>query len=343
MAGITVDLDEAERGGVISPGQAAALRRASNPEVHDEPVEVANRFSEVFVAIGCTILISGLHAILMGQKFSLLSVYLVHVVVAWGLAELVYRRRMTFATGFCVLLAAWAAHGAAGAITAPNAPSGSGYRGFANGRSVTELTVILATSAAVLGAGLARFRIPFLVLPTVVMGAVLLIANLGGRGQIGSLPFLAAVGVAGACLLATGAWADRQDPERKGKPSQYAFWLFVAGSPMTVHPFLILCLTQMKGVNPSFVAAVVIALSLAVTFVGLVLDRRAPVVSTLVYVTVAVGYLLMSPGIATLMIGFYVLALGVFWKSAQTMVAGAVGRRPPPVVSGEQPTGGLRF
>lgn len=64
---------------------------------------------------------------------------------------------------------------------------------------------------------------------------------------------------------------------------------------------------QMKLMDKSFVALAVIVLSLAVTLVGLIIDRRAPVVLTLVYVTVAEGYPLLSPDIATLTIGLYVL------------------------------------
>jgi hypothetical protein len=76
----------------------------------------------------------------------------------------------------------------------------------------------------------------------------------------------------------------------------------------------------MKLMDKAFVAFAVIVLKLAVRLAGLIIDRRAAVVSTLVYVTVAVEYLLQSPGIATLTIGLYVLALGLLWKPARLLV-----------------------
>ncbi len=345
MASVTVDLDEAQRTGLISPGQAEELRRSSNPTVHDEPIQVTNRFSEIFVAIGCAILLQGSLAVMVGQEVPRLHASMVQVGLAWALAELLHWRRMGFATGFCVVLMAWAVAGVATAATmtvVPKVPH-PGFSGFPGVRTVSDASVILAATAAAFGAGLARFRIPFLVFPTGAFAAGSLAYYLYAKGQIGSLPVLAAVGVVGAALLALGIWADGKDPERKGKPSQYAFWLFVVGSPLTVHPFLILCLSQLKGVPPGFVASLVILLSLAVTLLGLVLDRRGPVVSTLLYVTVAVGYILKSPGTATLLIGLYVLALGLLWKPTQAKVSEVLGRGRRAMRADVQPTGGLKF
>jgi hypothetical protein len=133
---------------------------------------------------------------------------------------------------------------------------------------------------------------------------------------------------------------DMSDLERRTRRSDVAFWLHLAAAPMIAH-----ALFNMLGVFDTEVvvatAFVVLALYLAFGFVALAVDRRALLVSSLVYVLYALyalfqraGAVELSAAFTALVIGSALLTLSAFWQPMRRGVVGMLGNlagRLPPV------------
>lgn len=301
----SIDLEAAVKDGILSEEQAERLKaKASVTTREEEPIVVTNRFSEVFVAIGLAIVLVGANFVL--RKTSLAFASAVEFLIAWGFAEIFHRRRMGFTTGAAVLLAAYCAAWAWLLVVIDPADHMRAAVRMENGMWGMPSFV---SAVIVLSAGILRFRIPFLVLPLGILLACMAIA-VTASSKSGYL--LAPLGFLGASFLATAVWLDRRDPERTGEPSQFAFWLFVIGSPLAVHPIFI---GTIQGTSGSRLVLFAIAFAaIAVTCFGLIVNRRPPVVSTMIYVSFLVAYFLRDVGATLVAVGSYVMVLGVFWK-----------------------------
>lgn len=317
------DLDAAVAAGVITRAQADALEelaavRAGRPHASDERFVIVNNFAEFFVAAGLVILAAAFNVLLRvaGGPFagaSDLASALAAIAVFWGLGEFfVFRRRM-MAPGIVASLAvAWFAASAAAA---------SGWLG---GNGLSD-GAVQAVGIGALVLALLRFRIPFLVLPLAAAIAWAVASRAGDAA-------LLAAAACGLFFLVLAVRFDLRDPGRMKRASQFAFWLYVAGSPLFVHPLFLTVLGQVADGDASghfgpFLAALVVT-AIAVTLFGLLLDRRSPVISTLAYVAFGVGMTLNKAGVgaATVLsltlaaIGIYVILLGTAWRSVRAAV-----------------------
>jgi hypothetical protein len=185
-----------------------------------------------------------------------------------------------------------------------------------------------------------RFMVPI----TVAAGAAALVATATGL-------IIAAVPAAqdavywiilagGLAVFALAMWWDMSDTLRRTRRADIAFWLHLAAAPMIAHPIF-----QMLGIFGDNIgmgtAIIVLGLYLAFAFVALAIDRRALLVSSLVYVLYAMyaiinsaGAVELSAAIAALVIGSALLTLSAFWHSMRRLVVGTLGdlgTRLPPV------------
>jgi MFS family permease len=311
------DLTAAVEAGIISRDQADALEdlaadRAGRPHASDERFVIVNNFAELFVAIGLLMLLGAgrIAAEAAGATLGGTVVAAGSAVVAWLAAEyFTFRRRMMLPGIVAGLSAVWFAVSAVGA-----------HDGLPVGQVLAtqhgQAVLLVALLAIVL-----RLRIPFLVVPVGLALAGVVISHAGDA-------VLAAVMLCGLAFLALAVRFDLRDPARLKRQSQFAFWLYVTGSPLAVHPLFFLALgLQRQGAGmPASVVLTIPPLAVIVTLFGLLMDRRSPVISTLGYVAFAVGYLLnassSSPvfAVATTLalIGVYVVALGIGWRRVRS-------------------------
>ena len=147
--------------------------------------------------------------------------------------------------------------------------------------------------------------------------------------------------VAGVAMFAFAMRWDMSDRERRTRRSDVAFWLHLAAAPMIAH-----ALFHMLGVFDGEIgvvqAVLVVALYVAFAAVALAVDRRALLVSSLVYVLFAMyalfqqaGAVELSAAFTGLVIGSALLLLSAFWQSARrrvvTLLGGGLAQRLPPV------------
>lgn len=325
------DIDAALAKGIITPAQAEALKAetgaaqaepaGSGPGQPDagaaeEPVSLIDNFGSLFIALGLVILqgtpwfFSGVLAA-VSQPF----LYAGFAVVYWALAEYFVRGPRRLPATVAALLFAYDGFQAValGLLGKPG-----GWNPFVIGDPVA-----IAVVAGLLALALARFRLPLLVL-------VLALTFVALAFRLFDEPTLWLPAGCGLALLAGGIALDLCDPERKRAWHEWALWLFVVGAPLTIHPLLWTLIRERveQATDLGGLVGLVFAISLGVSFLGLLLDRRSLVVSPLIYLAVAFGYVLLRVsgepfsviGLVPLVIGAYVILLGVAWRPARRAV-----------------------
>ncbi|MBY0520652.1 MAG: hypothetical protein K2P79_09525, partial [Sphingomonas sp.] len=311
------DIDNAVTAGVLSPDQAAAFRNFTArgreaPAVDEEHFKLLTGFNDIFVAIALCLSLAAIAQIgtMITPALGGASV----AASAWPLAEFFTRRRR-MALPSILLMGAFVG-GVAGTMIGELM---SLHIDLSN-----QGVAIISAGIALITAGAAwlhwqRFMVPI----TVAAGALALVAVAIGL-TLAAVPaakdaIYPIALVAGVIVFAAAMWWDMSDKERRTRRSDVAFWLHLAAAPLIAHPIF-----QMLGVFGGNVdiakAVIVLILYLAFAFVALAIDRRALLVSSLVYVLYAmyalfhsVGTLELSASLTGFVIGSALLTLSVFW------------------------------
>jgi hypothetical protein len=265
-----------------------------------------------------------------------LFIYLGFAALFWVLADIfVFKARRRFPAVISALLFVWLGFQAwvlayPGSFSIEEMVMGIGSQG--------PLFVLTALFAA----ALLRFRLPILVLGLAV-SAVLLVFTFAMR-HVEPLAAFSVIALCGAALLAIGIYLDLRDRSRTGPQHEWALWLFVVGSPLLVHGIM---LHQLKAFLPTaigFTAAgaspemlidqmgsivlTISALALLFTLLGLILDRRSLVASSLLYFTGVLSYAAWQSGAGLgvifaavpLTIGLLVIVLGLAWNPLRDLI-----------------------
>ncbi|PZU88697.1 MAG: hypothetical protein DI527_17085 [Chelatococcus sp.] len=348
------DLDAAVAEGIIDGAQAvriahlARLRLAAAPlqpdvgepariDPDDERFRLIGGFNDVFVGIGVGLLAGALiglsRVIGFGNAFALTA-----ALAAWGLSEIFARRlRLAFPS---ILLAIMFAGSAAILASMIGGPQGFAMRGF---RPTSGFSIF---AFAGFGAAAAlhywRFRVPI----------GLALAAGGAVGAIVAALFMlapefmrsfvnAGFVVAGLVIFAIALKLDMDDPNRRTRHADAAFWLHLLAAGLIVHPtFQGIAFAGRLGAAE---AILILALFAVLGIVALVIDRRALLVSGLSYAGIALGYLI-SRGVsdnlglplALLGLAVLVLALSAGWRRLRGAILprlplGSLRDRLPPV------------
>jgi len=312
------DLTAAADDGIISAEQARALsefaaQRRTRPRPSNERFIVVNNFAEVFICVGQIMAASAIstYAGFAGAERAP-TVYLAAALLSWLMAEVfVYRKPRLAPAVLAALMVVYftvsAYTAATGGEAAPKGVVGA----------ITDQLDAASIALSALLASFLRFRLPFLLLPTGLVFTAVMFRAAGGLFP--DLAFHWIIAGCGLSLLALAIWLDTRDPLRQSRVNDFAFWLFVLGSPMTIHPlFASAILTSEDWGSMTFLIA---GCALGTSFVGLVLDRRSLIASSLLYITIAIGYASFDSQLgfigpvffAPLVVGISVILLGVFW------------------------------
>jgi len=194
--------------------------------------------------------------------------------------------------------------------------------------------VVAASAIAALAAWLhwLRFQVPITIAAgtaAVVGGAsVLLLSLLPETIQWHStISFIAGITV----FLLAMRW-DAADTTRQTRKSDVAFWLHLLAAPLLVHP-VFSSLGVFAGSTSLMQGIAVLVLYIVIAIVSLCIDRRALMVSALVYVLYTFTALLkhygvvsLSFAITALVIGASLLLLSAFWHPSRALVLKLVPR-----------------
>lgn len=343
------DIDGAVTAGALTPQAAAALRNhiagsRSAPAVDEESFRLLTGFNDIFVSIAAIAVLLGVAWLGMSISRPLGGVAV--AAVAWSLAEYFTRQRR-MALPSIVLLIAFIG-GVAGALIGVLSLDPQAIEDFARSTSPARPEIVLGAIAAVIAAVTAfaawlhwrRFMVPITVAAGAVAVVGVVMALVMGFVPSAERAFFWLVLASGVAMFAFAMRWDISDRERRTRRSDVAFWLHLAAAPMIAHALFNL-LGVFDGPIGGAMALVVIALYLVFGFVALAVDRRALLVSSLVYVLYALSSLFETAGavelawaFTALVIGSALLTLSAFWHPMRKLVVGTLGSlgdRLPPV------------
>ncbi|WP_244481063.1 hypothetical protein [Methylobacterium sp. Leaf102] len=330
--------------GIITDDQALALDRLAREDVaaqdeprDDERLRFVTGFADIFVTLGL-VLFFGTTGYLGIDRLGPVGGYGLVAIEAWVLAEFfTRRRRMALPSIVLLVVFALATYNAAGfTLVDPDTEASRGttlfdlvFRGHPEARPLigTGLVTLL-----LVGLHYWRFKVPI----TIAAGTAALIGLL--LGLVAAVdPFFAydrlpwLLSAAGLGTFALAMRFDLSDPRRLTRRTDIAFWLHLLAAPMIVHPVL----SAVANGNTSQIglAFPILAIVLGLASVALVTDRRAILVSSLVYAGLSFDALLREIGItgnvlplALLALGTFILLLSAGWHPLRARILRALPR-----------------
>ena len=320
-------LTEAQAAGVIALAQGRAGQRA-HMAADDEPFEFFRGFSEIFIALGLTILLSGILALLSWVGFTsglFLVVPLAMAAVVWWMAGyFTLKRRMILPS--MILAAAFGIGICAFTLGL------MGQADFPNPRRM--LIVASLVAAAGLGVWYWRFRLPVTMffVGLACLGAIYgftvstdaLFDLQGGDAGFGTLfdlrnnaSFPVATLVFGLGAFVAGMWFDTRDPHRLGRHAATGFWLHLLAAPALVNT-VALTLYNIGGTAGMLATAAALAV---IAVLALVIDRRSFLTAGIAYIALLIAWAVQGSGGAgfgnwvsiLLILGSFITAMGTWW------------------------------
>jgi hypothetical protein len=344
------DLDAAVADGVLTQAQLDALRtfvtsrRASAERADDERFRFMRGFNDFFFAVGIVLFGAGITFFAGTSAFK----NILAAVLIWALAEFLVRRMRLVLPGillvslfaffaFRLTQLNWAALSHVIGVPLRLTP-GFPTRPNPVLDSFEPIAIAVKALAAALAATLfyLRFQLPFALL--VIAGCLVLFLSMlfGPVLFPDTSAYTLILLVCGLGVFAVAMYYDLSDRTRTTRLADCAFWLHLLAAPLIVHSLIRLLLSGPTGADASAgpfglsmttASAVTIFVIVALlTMVAILIDRRALLVSALIYLGVAIGYALtsairagtdsdVSVFFATLVIlGATVLILGAGWQ-----------------------------
>jgi hypothetical protein len=371
---VTLDRDDIEAAvaaGVIPQAQADALqafiaerRRAPLAESgqEDESFRFMTGFNDFFFAIGILLLGFGVGLFSASGQMPV-WVSLIPAALVWGLSELLVRRLRLVLPGILLsvffivfvyravpidLLPIMQAEVPRFPLTHPVFHALFGLTGAP---AVTIVKSLVGAAAA--GLYYWRFRLPFALLPIGVSLVALTLALV--EYTFGQLPVLTDALITlgcGLCAFAIAMRYDISDRERVTRRSDCAFWLHLLAAPLIVHSLIAFVGSNFLQFNNTVAVAVLLIVAI-LAVIAIVIDRRALLVSALLYVGLVIAYAIGGTGLwqgtprgmdrglvffATLTIlGAFVITLGVGWAPLRRLmiplISPSIAARLPPILT----------
>ncbi|OJF69003.1 hypothetical protein BK026_09470 [Alteromonas sp. V450] len=279
--------------------------------VDEENFRLISGFNDIFVVIASTLLLSSLAWFSFHLYAPLAGISV--AVASWVLSEYFVNKRRMALPAITLLLSFLA-----GLFAIP-------ILFQAEPKSLALLACGLLTSVGAL-AHWARFHVPI----TVAAGAATLAASL-----LAAVAYFVPMSVAyinqlilllGLSIFGLAMFWDSRDTARQTRATDVAFWLHLISAPMIVHP-IFHSLGVLDGNGGVFITFAVLTLYLLLACISIAVDRRAIMVSALVYVIYTFSSLIENVGMVTsslavtgICIGSTLLLLSAFWHSCRRAV-----------------------
>lgn len=289
----------------------------------DEPLRLVTSFNDIFVVVASWLLSFG--TLWLTSALPSWLQMLIAAAITWGLSEIFVRQRRMALPALCfsfsfVSTIALLGFGNASLLH----QDGESMRA-----SMSWWTLAATCVCTALGAALFwwRFRVPAVIAMGVAGIVIAVWAHVIVLNEDASGWLLAANVVVGLAIFVWALRWDAQDPQRTTIRSDVAFWLHLLAACMVTHPIF----WMLSPHHPGAVIAVFVLL----TAVSLVIDRRALMLSSLLYLLSAILQMLMtrSPdgvdaytvpdnamSVAAVVVGGGLLVLSVFWQPSRKAV-----------------------
>lgn len=313
-------LTQAIAAGIITDAQHQQLLALEKTNVDvpqdDEKLRFITGFGDIFVAIGLVLFLGAFSYFLFAWTPAVMGAG--GAVACWLLAEFFTRKRR-MALPSLLLLAGFVGNIVI-AVSFTLALSQSD-------KSPLEWHFALGGLLAAVAAWVhyRRFKTP--ISPAAGSAALIgmlvtLVYAVAPNSAPGVIPFLLLI--AGIIAFTLALRLDFQDPARETRRTDIAFWLHLLAAPLIVHPTMFWIGALSSGSNP----ALTLGLFFLLALVALAADRRAILVSGLLYAGAAISYLGETRGLSSdtpialslLLLGALILALSAGWRAIRRTV-----------------------
>ncbi|WP_444930617.1 hypothetical protein ACJJIF_02220 [Microbulbifer sp. SSSA002] len=300
----------------VASFRAAIASHQHSPTTDEENFRLIGGFNDIFIVFACFLVLFSSLWLLNSLTSSNSLGLLVFTLLSWAIAEFFVRKRR-MALPAIVLLLAFV--GGAFALTLSLFPKSQSFD-FASLSTASAIASIAAYLHWL------RFRVPI----TIAVGTAALIALLASTAML-TLPssqnwISAILFFLGLLTFVFAMYWDASDTNRTTRRSDTAFWLHLLSAPLMIHP-IFSTLGVFDGYKSLFNTAFVLALYLVITLFSLVIDRRALMVSSLVYVLYALANLIniygstgYSLALTGVFMGAALLLLSAYWHPARSLL-----------------------
>ena len=280
-------------------------KTAEEPQDKEEPLKFIRSFGDIFISLGIVILIFAINMIGLSGYAYLLPVLGFVVMAEW----LVRVRRLSL-PGIAILLAILYFVNKAIAFDHENA-------------TIFGLGVLAVTSLLFY----LRYKMPFSLLPLTASLVAIAMVQIGVKAIEQPLIFLGL----GLVVFVVAMIFDVRDTERKSHLSDSAFWLHLLASPLIVHGAMVsLLFSQSSWIQAIDKEIIIIVFFLVFLALALLLDRRAMLVSTQLYMIYALtqvfeGQLNSTQNVliyVLITIGLVVIFFGTYWYKTRYLLFG---------------------
>ncbi len=347
-------LDKAVAESVITSAQVTRLREieaalvpvdAREPE-DEESLRFVTGFADIFVTIGL-LLFMGALAFLMDSGTGSTLMFAGLAACAWVLAEFfTFKRRMALPSIVllvvfvdAVLMLSLQVFGS----LIPAAHTIPGRYWFVPTTNPGALAAAALVTVALASVHYLRFRVPITIAAGAFALCLLALAVVAVLNPtMNETVFNVTLLLSGIAVFALAMRFDMSDPGRETRRTDIAFWLHLLAAPMIVHPLIRGLLHGLDGPMTTRAALGILWIFLLLGAVAVVIDRRAILVSGLLYAGIAFGTVIRSLGftgssyvtpIVLLSLGAFILILSAGWQPLRR----AILRRLPTEMSRRLP------
>jgi len=309
------DLNLAVEKKVFSADSVEAFRSmmsssSGSPAVDEENFRLVGGFNDIFIVIACALLLfSSLWVI---SSVSEILGYIVFSGLSWGLAEIfVLKRKMALPA--IVLLLAFVG----GVFASSQALFGS----------VPEVAPIISTALSTLAAYFhwRRFQVPVTIAVGTGAALALLAAIVMSIVPESTGILMATLFFCGCISFTCAMYWDSADTSRTTRKSDVAFWLHLLSAPLIIHP-IFWNLGVLDGNESLSNMVLVVLLYLFMAVLSILIDRRAFMVSSLMYVIYALSSLIDNYGgmgysfpLTGVVMGASLLLLSIYWQRVRAL------------------------
>lgn len=304
-------LQKAADKNIIDPHQLDALydflqqeqTLTASDEAREEPLKFVRSFGDVFITLGIILLL------LASNKLAISGYY--YLLPAAGfvlLAEWLVKRRRLSLPGIAILIAILYFINQAISIEHPQ-------------ENIITLALLGISSLLFY----LRYHMPFSLLPLTLSAVAIFVLQLGLDILQQPLILLAP----GLILFTIALGFDAHDPTRRSHLSDSAFWLHLVASPLIVHSVMVsILLSEANWTLWLNKELLMVIFFLGFFLLALLLDRRAMLVSTQLYVIYALTQLLqnnLSPSenimiYLLMLLGLFVIFFGTYWYKTRRLI-----------------------
>jgi hypothetical protein len=317
------DLEAAVKAGVLDEASVNRFRsfaeqRYNTQLVDEENFRLISGFNDIFVVIASVLLI--VSSAWLVSRYNTSLGFLVAGCLAWWLSvHFVLKKHLALPAIVYLLIIVVSSFGAV------NSFSGS-INGYAIESKNTIFTLSSVLTMVVMWVHWLQFRVPitvaagFIGIPCFAIGVLSSILP----QQSDTIIYVALF--SGVAAFVFAMWWDSKDVQRNTYRSDVAFWLHMLAAPLIVHPVFMLINVD-HGVFSAASMFVVLPLYFVFAVVAIIIDRRALMVSALLYVIYAVSEFLSTYGslnnqvaISGILIGGLLVFLSIQWHSVRCKI-----------------------